>query len=101
MLLFTLLSPTIKSQQVSRTGILYKALSNICGIVGHNWRYKDYTNWMKENGDDYDFKASRKCLMCHQVEYLFEDWKAENVRSHYDVKGDSHALKQLPHYPMA
>ena len=27
-----------------------KSTNILCKILGHNWRYKDYSNWIKENG---------------------------------------------------
>ncbi len=58
----------------------------LCKLAGHHWHYKDYFNWKKENGDNYDFKASRNCSRCNQSEYLYEDWKMENKKSPYDIK---------------
>ena len=72
---------------------------NICNLVGHSWRYKDYSNWMKENGEKYDFKAARKCVFCNRYEYLTTNtWNSSDRKSLYDVIGDSHLLKKLPVY---
>lgn len=40
-----------------------KFLKMICSIVGHKWYYKDYSGWMKDNGEKYYFEASRNCLL--------------------------------------
>lgn len=81
----------------SKQNLTQKTLNTLCKLVGHNWRYKDYSNWMKENGDSYDFKASRNCIRCSQKEYLYEYWKISNRKSPYDMERDSYSLKQLPY----
>ena len=68
----------------------------LCKIVGHTWNYKDYSNWIKENGDNYDFKASRNCIICDQNEYLFEDWKSQDKKSPYDVERNINSTRKLP-----
>lgn len=97
MSLLSLLRPEKSPEFNSHPGILKKSMSTICKIVGHSWKYKDYTNWIKENGDCYDFKASRKCTLCEQNEYLFDKWVRHEMKSTYDVIGDTHLLKKLPH----
>ena len=76
---------------------MQKIMKSLCKLLGHNWTYKDYTNWMKENGDDYDFKASRNCSRCNQNEYLYKEWKIENKKSSYDIEIKSQAVRQLHH----
>lgn len=74
-----------------------KTISILCKLIGHNWSYKDYSNWMKSNGDDYPFKASRYCSRCKQNQYLYKAWQAENQKSPHDLERDSQAVKQLSH----
>ena len=76
--------------------LIKKTKNTVCKLIGHNWRFKDYSNWMKENGDNYDFKASKSCSRCNQREYLYNEWKAERERSRYDVQRDVYSLKQMP-----
>ena len=83
-------------QSTDKFNLLGKANNTVCRFIGHNWRYKDYSNWMKENGEKYDFKASRKCTRCHTHEYLFDDWQVVEKPSSYDVEKDSRSLKSLP-----
>lgn len=49
----------------------------ICNLFGHRWRYINYSNHMKENGDKYDFKAARKCTRCYQQAYFYNEWVVE------------------------
>jgi hypothetical protein len=49
----------------------------ICGIVGHKWQFRDYSNYITSNGDKYPFSKSRECTRCHQVQYFYSDWKTE------------------------
>lgn len=77
--------------------MIQKAANLLCKLTGHKWMYKDYTNWMKENGDSYDFKASRNCTRCNQYEYLFKEWEIKKEKSHYDMEMDSLSVMQLPH----
>ena len=59
---------------------MIRELKNIiCRIAGHSWRYKDYSNWMNENGGSYDFKASRNCIRCNEHGYLYKEWEIKNV----------------------
>ena len=64
-------------------------------MVGHRWRYKDYSKWIKENGENYDFKASRNCTRCNQYEYLFKEWKIKSEKSPHDLESNFYATKQL------
>ena len=41
---------------------------NLCKLIGHRWRFKDYNNAMTQNGGHYDYKRSRKCQRCHKRE---------------------------------
>ena len=67
----------------------------ICKIIGHKWRNKDYTFWIKENGDQYPFKASRKCSCCKEYQYLDKEWKTAIRKSPYDLEKDAHSVKKL------
>jgi hypothetical protein len=69
----------------SKLNVVQNFMLSLCRIFGHNWRYKDYSNWIKENGDDYDFKAVRSCTRCHQREYLYKEWQIHEQESPYDV----------------
>lgn len=82
-------------QPIDKLSFIHKASNTLCRFIGHNWRYKDYTNWMKENGEKYDFRASRKCTRCNLHEYLYEDWQMVEKPSSYDVQRDSKSLKKL------
>ena len=70
-------------------------MKTICKVLGHSWTYKDYTNWIKENGDNYDFTAARKCMICKQHEYLYDQWKAQDKNIRYDIQNDANSTKQL------
>jgi len=79
----------------------HKKVSIFCRLLGHHWRYKDYTNWINEKGDTYDFKASRKCTRCNQHEYLNQEWKPSHEKLPRDVQSDeqstSHFLRLETH----
>ncbi len=77
--------------------LLKQPILAICNIAGHNWRYQDYSNWMKENGEPYDFSASRTCFRCKQRAYFYKEWVESNEKlTQYDVKSKSEYLKNLP-----
>ena len=80
---------------ITNSNIISKTLNTVCKLFGHTWLYKDYTNWIKENGDHYDFKAARRCTRCKQNEYLYDTWKADRKNVRYDVQGDSRAVKEI------
>ena len=75
--------------------MVQKIKNTLCKITGHRWRYKDYTNWMNENGDSYDFKASRNCTRCNQHEYLYKEWEIKSEKSPHDLERNSYSTKQL------
>lgn len=79
-----------------RINLKQKFSELICNVFGHNWHYKDYSNWIKENGDRYEFNASRNCSICDRNEYLYSKWKYEGKKSPYDVESDSRSLRKLP-----
>ena len=66
----------------------------ICLLLGHRWRYKDYSNFMKPNGDPYDFSASRNCTRCNQHAYFYKTWKNEE-KSILDYESDFHSSQEL------
>ncbi|MEP7169963.1 MAG: hypothetical protein ABI855_11385 [Bacteroidota bacterium] len=49
----------------------------LCKLIGHNWTYKDYTEWMKPDGSRYSYKRSRRCSRCHKKEITFSDKEIE------------------------
>lgn len=77
--------------------VLKSSRQAICNIVGHKWLYQDYTNWMKENGEPYDFTASRTCSRCRERGYYYNEWvSAEEKMTRYDVKSRSEYSKKPP-----
>jgi hypothetical protein len=49
--------------------------SNIlCHLLGHKWRYKDYTNAIRWDGKRYSFTMVRKCMRCDEHEYKYDYW---------------------------
>ena len=66
----------------------------LCKFFGHRWRYKDYSNYIKPNGDDYDFKASRFCRRCNQYAYFYDRWQNQE-KSKLDFESNSRTLKKL------
>lgn len=70
--------------------VFKESIHVLCNIVGHKWRYQDYSNWIKENGDPYDFKASRTCMRCRERAYFYDRWvPAREKMTQYDVKSRS------------
>ena len=70
-------------------GIADDLRSLVCHYTGHRWRYKNYTNWIKEDGSPYDFRASRVCLTCGEHGYYFHGWEHSPYKiSEYDVIED-------------
>jgi len=49
----------------------------VCRLLGHNWRYKDTTKWIKLNGEKYSHTKTRRCIRCDQRDYLYDKWIAE------------------------
>jgi hypothetical protein len=45
-----------------------------CNLLGHSWRYKDYSNFMKANGEKYDFTIARHCTRCQKRSYFNGKW---------------------------
>jgi hypothetical protein len=53
------------------------SLLAICKIVGHNWKYKDYTSCINHKGEKYLFTDKRICRRCDKREYKIEKWLEE------------------------
>jgi hypothetical protein len=68
------------------------AQNNFCNLLGHRWRYKDYTNSIKPNGEKFEFSASRFCSRCREHGYLYDEWKSES-KSALDYLNDCYATK--------
>jgi hypothetical protein len=71
-----------------------KIKERFCRVFGHTWRYKDYTNFIKSNGDKYDFRASRNWLVCMQHAYFYDGWQNEG-KSRLDYTGDYYLLNEI------
>lgn len=56
---------------------IYSIQKKTCQLFGHNWKYQDYSNYIKSNGDKYDYTASRHCVRCNQYSYFYKSWKME------------------------
>jgi hypothetical protein len=76
--------------------MLNKITASLCKLIGHSWRYKDYSYWMSESGDEYPFKASRNCSRCNQHEYLYREWEIRSGKSPHDLERDSESSEQIP-----
>jgi len=68
--------------------------SRVCTLLGHRWMYKDYSNFMKNNGEEYHFAASRSCTRCKQHAYFVGKWENQE-KSKYDYESDSHAVPEI------
>lgn len=79
-------------------GIAKDLSEMVCQVAGHRWKYKDYTNWMKEDGNPYDFNASRYCPTCKKHGYYINgrwmDTNAKNTK--YDVLNDECYSNEIP-----
>jgi hypothetical protein len=87
----------MKTVSVSEISEL-KKVNLFCRLLGHHWRYKDYSNWINEKGDSYDFKASRSCTRCSSHEYFHDKWEASNEKSPRDMQSDDQSTNRL--FPM-
>ena len=85
-------NPVTRSNSLVQYLELFK--DKICQFAGHRWRYKDYSHFMKSNGDRYDFKASRKCTRCRQNAYFHDTWKNSD-KSIYDFESDYHSSPEI------
>lgn len=50
------------------------ALNIICHLLGHKWKYKDYTNAVKWDGGKYTLSKVRKCMRCDEHEFKYDTW---------------------------
>lgn len=66
----------------------------ICSHFGHKWRYKNYDNYIKANGDKYDFQASRTCKRCKELNYYYQNWIAE-PKSVLDFQSDFYSTRYI------
>lgn len=57
-------------------------LSPLCKLLGHNWRYDDYSDCINEDGEEYGIDTYRKCSRCKQQEYFLLEWSNEKEFSH-------------------
>ena len=79
-------------------GIAKDISEMVCQVARHRWKYKDYKNWMKEDGNPYDFNASRYCPICKKHGYYSQGrWIDTNIKNQkYDVIHDECYLNELP-----
>jgi hypothetical protein len=49
---------------------------------------------MKNDGNPYDFKASRNCTRCKRSEYFYTDWQVE-VKSPLDYESRYYASHKI------
>ncbi|MEO8147458.1 MAG: hypothetical protein ABI723_07465 [Bacteroidia bacterium] len=81
----------------SYTGFLTEIKMNlICKLVGHWWRYKDYSTWIMDNGDKYPFKAARRCARCNRNEYFYTEWIQEAKNYKLDIQHDKEMQRETP-----
>ena len=66
----------------------------LCENLGHNWRYKNYSQHIKANGDHYDYLASRKCLRCREYGYYITSWEP-GLKSDLDNELNYYATKSI------
>lgn len=65
-----------------------------CRMFGHRWRYKDYSNYMKTDGEMYDFRASKSCKRCSRQAYFYDNWRTE-TKSNLDFESDYYERKTI------
>ena len=66
----------------------------LCELSGHQWLYKDYSNYMKANGDKYEFRASRSCKRCGENAYFYSAWTTE-PKSELDYESEYFSLDKI------
>ena len=66
----------------------------LCKLLGHQWSYKDYSNYVKLNGEKYEFRASRNCKRCSENAYFYTTWKIE-PKSELDYETDYFSLTKI------
>jgi hypothetical protein len=68
------------------------AATKACNVIGHSWRYKDYSNFIKPNGEKYDFTVARWCSRCHKRSYYNGKWLDSN-KSKLDFVSDAMSVR--------
>lgn len=51
----------------------------LCKLFGHSWKYRDFSKYIKSNGEKYIYTELRKCKRCNKQEYKYEDWVSEDL----------------------
>ena len=70
----------------------------ICKLISHQWMYKDYSNWILNDGSDYPFRATRICSICNKRQYLESkslSWENTSKDIHLDIIGKSNQKNKL------
>ena len=57
-----------------------------CKLLGHRWRYKNYTNAIKMDGKKFLFTSARRCKRCDKYEYKYSSWVGKEFISPEDRK---------------
>ena len=61
-------------------------LNALCRIIGHHWKYKDFSFAIKSDGSKYSFSATRICKRCDKKEYKFSEWIDETLVPLKDIE---------------
>ncbi|MEO8151057.1 MAG: hypothetical protein ABI723_25715 [Bacteroidia bacterium] len=69
----------------------------ICKVIGHTWKYRDYSEWILDNGKPYPFLVARKCTFCSRHEYYYTGWVHAEKNQKLDVQRDGEEKKEIPH----
>ena len=62
------------------------ALNILCHLLGHKWRYKDYTFAVKADGTPYKLSHVRKCMRCDEHEFKYDTWVKRDQAIPEDVE---------------
>ena len=73
---------------------LHLAAIKTCSVIGHSWRYKDYSNFIKPDGSQYDFTMARWCWRCHQRAYYKNNW-VYGEKSKFDFISDAFSVRLI------
>jgi hypothetical protein len=65
-----------------------------CNVIGHSWRYKDYSNFIKADGSQYDFTMARWCWRCHKRAYYRGNWEYSE-KNKLDFVSDAFSTRML------
>lgn len=68
----------------------------VCKIIGHSWKYKDYSDWILHNGNPYPFLVARRCSICERHEYYYHQWVPERKNHKLDVQHEHEEKKEIP-----